>query len=325
VDPSPSNVFVSESVDAHEVRLIDTDNLRCATVPGATLFTPRYGAPELIRRSGTATSLSDAHAFATIAFETLALVHPFLGDVVETGPPDLEEEALSGSFPWIDDPEDGRNRSSHGIPRAHVLSENLRDAFHKTFSAGRSNAIQRPGLVAWAENLDRAADRTLVCPECASTYYFSQAACPWCDAPRPPVVIVAALLWDPDRLQNRGNGDIAATPGVVRGAGGKPKVVDAVVVSQGETRTLTARITHGTRSDSPQVEVAYRNGRVTLRAVAGDEWTLISSDGRTQRELRRDAVDIAIQSTSAGWLLHSGPKDKVHRFFRFDSIGGGNQ
>ena len=49
VDPSPHNVFVSEPADADEVRLIDVDNLRPATTPGRTVYTPGYGAPEIVQ------------------------------------------------------------------------------------------------------------------------------------------------------------------------------------------------------------------------------------------------------------------------------------
>ena len=136
VDPSPHNVFVSEQPDDFEVRLIDMDNLRTATQTGRSLYTPGYGAPEVVRGTGASSSLSDAHAFAVIAFETLALVHPLLGDAVHDGDPELEEQALAGHLPWIDEAENNSNRSSDGIPRDIVLSPKLRDDFSRTFGPG---------------------------------------------------------------------------------------------------------------------------------------------------------------------------------------------
>src|SRR5262249_50624883 len=68
VDPSPDNVFVSDTVDVSEVRLIDTDNLRTSTTPGRTLYTPGYGAPEIVSETGAPNSLSDAYSFSLVAF-----------------------------------------------------------------------------------------------------------------------------------------------------------------------------------------------------------------------------------------------------------------
>ena len=199
VDPSPFNIFVSDQTDACEVRLIDTDNLRTATQAGRSLCTPGYGAPEIVRGTGVPSSLSDAHAFAVIAFETLALVHPLMGDTVRDGEPEMEEQALAGHLPWIDDAGDDRNRSSDGIPRDLVLSPRLREDFGLTFGAGLSDPGARPGLSRWAERLHRAADRTVTCPECSGSYFHTRDRCAWCDAPRPGFVLAAVLLWDPDR------------------------------------------------------------------------------------------------------------------------------
>ena len=60
-------------------------------------------------------SLTDAHAFSVLAFQTLSLAHPLIGDAVNEGPPEREEEALAGRLPWIDHPTDGSNRASSGI------------------------------------------------------------------------------------------------------------------------------------------------------------------------------------------------------------------
>ena len=161
VDLSPHNVFVSERPNACEVRLIDTDNLRTATAAGRPLYTPGYGAPEVVRGTGVQNTLGDAHAFAVLAFETLALVHPLLGDAVRDGEPELEEQALAGRLPWIDAACDDRNRSSDGIPREIVLSRILREDVSRAFGPGLSDPDERPGLAQWGEHLHRAADRDL--------------------------------------------------------------------------------------------------------------------------------------------------------------------
>jgi hypothetical protein len=325
VDPAPDNVFVSEAADACEVRLLDTDNLRPSTSPGRALFTLGYGAPEVVRETGAPTSLSDAHAFGVLAFETLTLTHPFLGDAVQRGEPELEERALAGGLPWIDDPDDDRNRASAGIPRDVVLSDNLREIFHKTFGAGRTNPMERPGLARWAEYLHRAADRTLTCSSCGGSYYFNRDVCPWCEEQRPPFVIGAVLLWDPATLRNRGGGEIDECPGVVRDSGGKPRVVDAVVVSPGEQVVITDRITHGTDRQTARLRIAFDGDRLRLAALDGERWRLVSSDGRRERELGQRAVDITLGPAGAAWLLHAGPTDRLHRVLRFDLRAGGGR
>ena len=46
----------------------------------------------VLGKSGVNT-LTDAHAFAVIAFQTLCLIHPLMGDLVLDGEPELEEKA----------------------------------------------------------------------------------------------------------------------------------------------------------------------------------------------------------------------------------------
>ena len=323
IDPSPDNIFVSDSIEASEVRLIDTDNLRAFTAPGRTLYTPGYGAPEIVSQMSAPNSLSDAYSFALIAFETLTLVHPFFGDLVQQGDPDLEEQALAGSLPWIDDTIDDRNRASAGIPRDFVLSENLREAFETVFGVGRSNPSERPGMARWVEYLHRAADRTLSCASCGGTYYVNRETCPWCDEPRPPFVIGRVLLWDPVTLRNRGEGEIDEVPGVVRDASGKPRVMDAFVVGPGEQITLANRITHGVLGNAPMLRVAFTDQRLKLEPVGDAEWTLVSADGKKERQLSRRSVEIALSSSGATWLLRMGSSERRHRVVRFDLRPGG--
>jgi len=93
-DLSPNNVFVSERADLFNVFLIDLDNLRYKTSVVHNIYTPFYGAPEVISNNSPNTTMSDCFSFAVIAYELLTLNHPLIGDYVSNGDPELEEQAL---------------------------------------------------------------------------------------------------------------------------------------------------------------------------------------------------------------------------------------
>lgn len=48
----------------------------------ATPSTPRYGAPEIVQGVDRSRPRTNCWAFAVMAFETLSLVHPFIGKKV---------------------------------------------------------------------------------------------------------------------------------------------------------------------------------------------------------------------------------------------------
>ena len=322
VDPSPNNVFVSEQSNACEVRLIDTDNLHPATAVGRSLYTPGYGAPEIVRQTGVPSSLSDSHAFAVIAFETLVLVHPLLGDLVREGEPEMEEQAFAGCLPWIDAADDDSNRSSDGIPRDIVLSPRLQADFSRTFGLGLSDPNKRPGLAQWAEHLHQAADRTVTCPACSGSYFYNRDACPWCDASRPGFVIAAVLLWDPQRLRrlrDSGGGELDIAPGIVREPSGKERVVDALVVSANQSVELTERLTHGTSGSTPKLRVEFTGDRLTLEPLDGEQWRLTSFDGQQEHLLKGLKALTIKDTTSRGqWMVHACSDERLHRVIRFD-------
>lgn len=318
VDPSPHNVFVSEAVDAQEVRLIDTDNLRPATSRANCVFTPGYGAPEIVRQKSFPSTLTDAYAFAVMAFETLALTHPMIGDAVRDGPPEREGDALAGKVPWIDEPADDSNRSSTGIPRDLVLSPGLRDDFQAAFGPGRNDPDARPGMARWAEHLHRAADRVLVCPGCGGGYYWNLKACPWCDADRPSVIAATVLLWDPSRSRMTRDGAFEPAPGVLAEASGKPRVMDVVVLADGETCLLAERVTRGNGSPKPHIQVTMKKGRLGVALAGPGPIRLVSADGRRERALGARETSLALGDRGADWTVHLGPDDAIHRVLRFD-------
>ena len=192
-DLSPGNIFVSRSRDHAEVWLIDCDNISLLSREGGQkIYTPDYGAPEIMRGESGINSLTDSWSVGVIAFQLLTLLHPLKGDLVVHGEPEEEERALLGEVAWVDDADDDVNRSFTGLPRALVLTKELRELFQQCFGPGRSDPDARPTLAEWRAAFEAAAAMLMTCQgddACGSGFYFSRSSqCPFCD-----------------RIQNEGN------------------------------------------------------------------------------------------------------------------------
>ncbi len=239
-DPSPDNIFISSVLTGQEVRLIDTDNLHYESDSAKAVYTPGYGAPELINGKSGASTLTDSYSMAVIAFQVLTLAHPFIGDLVNDGEPELEEQAFAGQLPWIDDPEDDSNRAGFGVPRDWVLSPKLFDVFAQAFGPGRQDPTKRPSTSTLADLLYSAADSTVQCRNCSGTYFFTSSECPWCDAARPTVVTTVFHIWDPGLGSN---GDILMRP---KGERKVPVLAGHFAATDNSTFTITRRLAFGT-------------------------------------------------------------------------------
>lgn len=315
-DPSPANIFISEAPDFAEVWFIDTDNLRYESSPGslAGVFTRGYGAPELVQGKSGVTTLTDMHAFAVLAFQALTLAHPFIGDFINDGEPELEEQALAGLIPWIDDVNDDCNRATFGVPRKQVLSKGLSLAFEQAFGAGRVTPSERPGAAVWAERLFNAADATIDCPRCRGTFYFTEPRCTWCEAERPTFATASFSLWDPNlgedggfitkphcsqrRLRTVGHGAVTATC---------PFVV---------TRRLAFDY-HGPGADEPVVEASLLQDEISFRSLDDKSYPLVSPVSGRRKVVSARPQTAPLKHDQASWSLHLGEMDRRHRVLRF--------
>ena len=182
-DLSPANVFVSQSLEYAEVWLIDADNVASQSRDGQQgVFTPDYGAPEILRGESGINTLTDSWSFAVMAYRILTLVHPLKGDVVLEGEPEREEAALRGELPWVDHPVDRSNALSIGLPREITLNAPLRALFERCFNAGLNNPGERPSLNEWADAFEAATGHCDQCESCGSTFFYtSKHICPFCD------------------------------------------------------------------------------------------------------------------------------------------------
>ena len=311
-DASPNNVFVSEEVSGGEVWLIDCDNLQDG-VNARAYYTPGYAAPELFRGRGT-DSLTDAWSFAVIALQTLCVVHPFVGDQVHDGEPELEERAFAGELPWIGDPE-GDNESTRGIPLEMVLTRPLQDLAETCLGAGRTDRLARPGVTAWAERLRGAADQVLVCPDCDSGYYLNLTACPWCDEPRPGFAITTVYSRDLCLT------DAQRNPGNLVARDGRPIPRWRVAIQEGRKTRLSAEILGGSAGG---VTLSLDGGAIVLRGDSDSDRVLrhrgqeAQTTGIAGQERRID-----VSRGRGDWWLTPEETDGVHRVAMFDLHRGG--
>lgn len=313
-DPSPGNIFVSSDNSASEVWFIDTDNLRYESdqQTAHNVFTPGYGAPELVLGKSGVTSLTDAHALAVIAFQALTLVHPFIGDWVSDGEPELEEQAFSGEIPWVEDPHDDRNRASFGVPRDWVLSPRLADMFQKVFGQGRMAPASRPGCAELADRLYAAADSTITCPSCKGSFYFNSKYCPWCDEKRPEFVLLVFNLWDPSVDEE---GGYVMTPNK------KSVRVAHTVINDGQEINITRRLAFGQTgkgADDVALAVKLKSGEILIKSTDEQSYPLMSSTGTRKSEVSHQLKRFKLEERQGSWAVHFGNNHDLHRAMSFE-------
>ena len=213
-DISTNNAFIGESM-IKDVWLIDADNMR-PELPsgGVSVYTPGYGAPEVVQGRDQSRPRTDCWAFAVMAFKLLALCHPFIGNKVlqaedddggwdaesqamgEGAPASIEDQAYAGYLPFVDDKDDDSNKGVGGLPRVLVATESLHRLFQETFVAGRKIPHRRPAMAFWALELARAADQSLDCPECGMSHFADKhAQCPYCGTARPAFIRAKTPRW----------------------------------------------------------------------------------------------------------------------------------
>jgi hypothetical protein len=328
-DLSHGNAFVSASPSANEAWLIDLDNLTTLNDPSRAIYTPGYGAPEVVAGHAGHTSYSDAWSFAVLAYEVLTKVHPFLGDAVQAGDPEREEDAFAGRLPWIEDPQDGSNASTQGLLREVVISPRLHGLFQQCFSPGRQDMHQRPSIGTWVDTLHTAADFTAQCVQCGGTFFVKAPQCPWCSRIRPSTWMCIFRRWHPARL-NPDAGMPEHGPGLVESSSAQMQAhalprADwlrmGIAILSGDCIDLPRRLTHGdTGHTARQVGISIRlvpgGARIECPSkspcfVQQDEGPLIPVPP-TGAMLALDRTNgLLLHGCSA--MIHFGPADEPHR------------
>ena len=198
-DLSPNNVFISEKEDLDNVFLIDLDNLRYKTSILNNIYTPSFGAPEIISNRGPNTTMSDSFSFAVMAYELLTLNHPLMGDYVSEAEPEVEEQALAGQLPWVEDSNDNINHRTTGLPSEKVMPGKLLDLFRRNFESGLNNPVERPTMAEWYDMLNLALNELLKCGNstCGLRYPFNNfEECSFCGYSPQKVTRIQMRRWE---------------------------------------------------------------------------------------------------------------------------------
>ncbi|GAA5504048.1 hypothetical protein Dxin01_03816 [Deinococcus xinjiangensis] len=312
-DLSPANVLFDQE---GKVILIDADNVRYASRPlDEQVLTAWFAAPEVYAGRSGVNSLTDAFSFAAVAFQTLTLLHPLLGDQVSQEDPDAEEAALKGEWPWVDHPHDTRNRSDTGLSRELILTPTLRELAEQTFGAGLSDPLARPGLAAWEDALWEALDRLLTCPHCGAEADFALEECPWCAQSRGPYVLAGLHVVNDEVLSQAG-----APSGRI------PTLhLSTVVIGTDGPRSIQPRHFTGGAGEDRHVELSFQEGRLSLRSLDQQNYVLRREQG--------DKDDVHVEHAGrpkrfplapgrSAWQLHLGEVSGQHRLVTFDLVAG---
>lgn len=175
-DISFGNAFFEP--DTGDVLICDNDNVGVdgASVSGV-LGTPRFMAPEVVRRESWPNADTDLHSLAVLLFYMLMLHHPLEGRL-ESATPSLDQAAITrlfGTDPvFIFDPVDERNRPDpglHGVALSFwpLYPRYLRDLFTQAFTIGLRDP--RGGRVRegqWRAALSRLRDELVYCAACGA-------------------------------------------------------------------------------------------------------------------------------------------------------------
>ena len=202
-DLSPNNVYISQSVEHHQLWLIDCDNICVSERAGHNhVHTPGYGAPELIREETGVNMSTDCWSFAVMAFHLLTHCHPYYAGVaVEDEEPETGMlRADRGELPWIFDSSDDSNAwtEEDGIPYELVTTKRLRHLFNRCFSDGLQNISERPCMSAWADALDEAISLLHNCnnEECGIAFVMNrERRCAFCDTIHPAEATLLLQHW----------------------------------------------------------------------------------------------------------------------------------
>ena len=307
-DLSPDNIYVSAETEHAELWLIDCDNISFESQPCRALYTPDYGAPELVRGQADFSTLTDIWSFAVIAYQLMTGNHPFKGDMVSSGEPALEEQALRGDLPWIDHSEDRSNATECGIALGTVATGKLTQLFALCFEQGLTEPTERPSMAYWLEALHQINERIVHCQACTSSYLFNrECSCSFCGTALAEnfVLFNEYHFIPPDQLDSKDKGSLDKTGRFAVLQPDCKLVLRANIPSQWYSESLPPLLQLEISDDGLWIE--------TLQSKVA-----IQRESKINQVPRRMKLNAELRGASnAEFLLHVGDLAKPHLLWRF--------
>ena len=275
-DLSPNNIFVSQSINSNNIFIIDLDNLRYKSNVLNTIYTPFYGAPELVNYLGCNSTMSDSYSFAVLAYELLTLNHPLIGDYVTEGEPELEEQALAGKLPWVDNLNEKINKRTTGLPSDKVIPNTLMNLFKRNFEDGLNSPLQRPTIAEWFDKLNLSLNELLHCGKCGLYYPFNNTlCCTFCSSLPKQVTRIQMRRWEQTDNYNSNTNRIESNFTL------QSKVYDEILIDENTTKEIAAFnfLLSNTNGLHPilSIEQQVENNENTLRLTPMNETTFLIS------------------------------------------------
>jgi serine/threonine protein kinase len=263
------------------------DNVRHKTGITSNIFTPFYGAPEIVSFRSSNTPMSDSFSFAVIAFELLTLSHPLIGDYVSDGEPELEEKALNGELPWIEDARDKINSSSTGFASSVFITPLLNKLFHRIFEDGLNDPDKRPDMYEWYDALCKSTNNLLKCPSCKIFYpYDTKHKCTICDQEPKKISQVSMRCWN-----EMGNSEY----------GLYEKVWEEILLDDNTPKVLTAEHFLCSKTEVPEkllelkmIEVKDGKSQICITPLNNNEFYLYRQSGEPFERLPRFSTPIKV-------------------------------
>lgn len=179
-DISFGNAFLDP--DGGEIRICDCDNVSVDGDPNiAVLGTPKFMAPEIVRRQAVPSTQTDLWSLAVLLFHFFCLGHPLDGKR-EADIKCLDafaQERLYGGQPiFVFDPNDDSNRPVPGIHDSvlnywPIYPGYLRDLFTRAFTAGIADATNgRVRESEWRQAMIRLRDNIVPCGACEAENFY---------------------------------------------------------------------------------------------------------------------------------------------------------
>ena len=316
-DLSPDNIFVSDDPAHAETWLIDCDNISYESHSGLTLHTPDYGAPEVVRGEAMLSSLTDCWSFAVIAYQLLTHNHPLKGEMINDGEPELEDEALRGEHPWINDPDNPDNECFDNLPVQLLEHSYLPALFQQTFGPGKQAPMQRPTMAEWLEALTEVDEHLFVCKACGGhsilpvdTQQLDDVECFFCGEPVDPELVLFEefiSVIDDDKQKKQSEIENGCIP--------TGRIVCLQSGDQKELKRLMPSFSYDL-VPSDHIQLNFKKDKLIITPA---EPLLISRGPKTSEKL-----DTKISLTTdkrhqndAPYRIHLGDPEQTHVFWQF--------